>query len=186
MTLRPPFTPITAKLYRKLPEGPPYYQLIEGKLIMSPSPDFYHQTLSGRLYLELGLYLKQYPKGVVLYAPSDVFLDEINVFQPDLYYVSNRRRRVIAKGGVEGAPDLVVEILSPSTTRQDRVEKRRVYAQGGVKEMWIIDPKGRHIEIYSLRRGTDATPKIVRSPETFVPALFPSLEIDTAQLFKPV
>ncbi len=151
---------------------------------MSPSPNFFHQILLGRLHLELGLYLQQHPKGVVIFAPSDVFLDEVNVFQPDLYYVSNRRRKVIAKGGVEGAPDLVVEILSPSTSRQDRTEKRRVYAQAGVKEMWIVDPKARQIEVHALRKSAGGPPKIIRAPETFSPALFPGLKIDTVRLFK--
>ena len=123
MTIRTPLQPITTELYRQLPEGPPYYQLIEGNLILSPSANFFHQKIVGRLYHYIEAYLEEHPVGEAVIAPSDVFLDEINVFQPDLYFVKNENRQVLAYEGVKGAPDLVVEVLSPSTEAYDRGDK---------------------------------------------------------------
>jgi Uma2 family endonuclease len=186
MTLRPPYTPITAELYRQLPEGPPYYQLIQGKLIMSPSPTFYHQRILMRLGHYIEGYLEKHEIGEIVPAPSDVFLDEINVFQPDLYFVRNDRRKVIVKEGVRGAPTLVIEILSPSTSKQDRNEKREIYTVSGVEEMWLIDPKAQTIEAHLLAKASNAEPKVTRKPEKFTSSIFPGLRIDTAKLFKTV
>jgi len=184
MTIRPPLQPVTVNLYRQMPEGPPYYQLIEGNLIMSPSANFYHQKIAGRLYHFIETYLEDHPVGEVVIAPSDVFLDDINVFQPDLYYVRNENRHVLVDEGVKGAPDLVVEIMSPSTSSRDRNEKRRIYARAGVEEMWIIDPDARHLEVHPLAKGLNASPTVIREPEPFSPALFPGLTIETTRLFK--
>jgi Uma2 family endonuclease len=167
-----------------MPEGPPYYQLIEGDLIMSPSANFYHQKIVGRLLHFIETYLEGHPLGEVVIALSDVFLDDINVFQPDLYYVTNENRHVLVDEGAKGAPDLVVEIISPSTSSRDRNEKRRVYARAGVAEMWIIDPDARQLEVHPLVRGLNASPAVIREPELFSPALFPGLTIETTRLFK--
>ena len=167
-----------------MPDGPPYYQLIEGNLIMSPSANFYHQTIVGRLFISIGNYLENHPIGSVTISPSDVFLDDINVFQPDLYFVRNENHDVIVKEGVRGSPDLVVEILSPSNSERDRNEKRQVYARAGVPEMWIVDPDVRAIEVHFLSQGLNAAPLVAREPEAFEPALFPGLKVDTVRLFK--
>jgi Uma2 family endonuclease len=169
-----------------MPQGPPYYQLIEGNLIISSSHAFDHQQVLGRLLSRIGNYVEQHHLGELVLGPSDVFLDEINVFQPDLYFVRNENRRIIVKEGVRGAPDLVVEVLSPSNFEQDRNEKQQVYARSGVEEMWIIDPEARQIELYPLAKGLDAAPLIVREPDSFSPALFPGLTIETTLLFKPL
>jgi Uma2 family endonuclease len=184
VTIRAPFRPITTDLYRQMPEGPPYYQLIEGNLLMSPSANFHHQDIAGFLYRMIGNYLDDHPIGKIVIAPSDVFLDDINVFQPDLYYVRNEQRDVLTKDGAQGAPSLVVEILSPSTATRDRNEKRVVYARSGVGEMWIIDPEMEQIEVHALARGLNAPPLIIRRPDSFAPTLFPGLTIDTDRLFK--
>jgi Uma2 family endonuclease len=186
MTLRPPYKPITAEFYRQLPEGPPYYQLIQGKLIMSPSLTFYHQRILLRLGHYIETYLEKHDIGEIVPAPSDVFLDEINVFQPDLYFVRNDRRRFIVKEGVEGAPTLVIEVLSPSTSKQDRTEKREAYMAAGVEELWLIDPKAQTIEAHLLEKSPDAQPKITQKPGKFTSAIFPGLRVDTTKLFKPV
>jgi Uma2 family endonuclease len=153
---------------------------------MSPSPNFYHQKLVGRLYHFIETYLEVHPLGELVIAPSDVFLDDTNVFQPDLYFVQSLNRRIIVKEGVCGAPDLVVEILSPSNIEDDRDKKRSAYASAGVKEMWIIDPEARQIEIYPLAQGLDVAPAIIGEPDAFLPAMFPGLTIETTRLFKPL
>jgi Uma2 family endonuclease len=123
-------------------------------------------------------------RGWLIVGPSDVYLDDMNVFEPDLYYVAKENRRIMVEEGVRGAPDLVAEILSPEDCEQDRNEKREVYARAGVKEMWLIDPDVCAIEVHPLAHGLNVAPEVTRTPAKFAPAMFPGLRIDTAELFK--
>jgi Uma2 family endonuclease len=134
--------PLTVADYRELPEGPPYYQLIAGDLYRAPSPDLFHQDILGNLHFILRLYLERHPVGTVHLAPSDVQLSGLNVHQPDLYFVSNARKSVLTKQGAEGAPDLVVEILSPQTAKRAKGVKRQVCARTGVEELGSLTPTG--------------------------------------------
>jgi len=138
----------TIKDYMELPEGAPY-QLIEGELIMSPAPSFEHQRVSGRLFRRLLTAVEDKGLGIVVYAPIDVYLDEENAFQPDLVVVLKDSKARIEERGIFGAPDVVVEILSPSTAYYDLTEKKDVYERVGVKEYWIVDPKRKSFEIYA-------------------------------------
>ncbi|MFN0049783.1 MAG: Uma2 family endonuclease [Cytophagales bacterium] len=132
--------------YLQLPEGAKY-QLIKGEIIEMPSPTDYHQEVLFILTVKLGNFLLQNKIGVARFAPLDVHLDEENVFQPDLLYVSNENKHII-KDRIYGAPDLVVEVLAPSTAYYDWEEKKEIYAKYGVKEYWIINPNKRSLEIY--------------------------------------
>jgi len=110
---------ITRYDYQEMPQGPPYYQVIEGDLIMSPSPNTFHQVVLGRIYSIIVRYLEKNPIGEAFFAPLDVFLSDINVYQPDVILVSNERRSIITDHGIEGAPDVVV---APAGDARDRVE----------------------------------------------------------------
>jgi len=184
--LRRPARPVSADLFFQIPEGPPYYQLIQGIIVMSPSPSFFHQQIVGYLHRKIGSYLDDHPLGVVVVSPCDVRLDDQTVFDPDIFFVRKSNLRVVIDRTVEGPPDLVIEVLSPSNAREDREFKRQAYARAGVEEMWIVDPEARAIEVHSLAQGEDASPQITREPAPFSPALFPGLQIDTAKLFKPL
>jgi Uma2 family endonuclease len=138
----------TVKDYEALPEGSPY-QLIEGELVMSPAPSPEHQRSSKRLFTKLYSLLEETKRGEVFYAPIDVYLDEENAYQPDIAVLLEGSKAEITQRGVEGAPDLVVEILSPSTAYYDLRVKKEVYEKAGVKEYWIVDPHMKSIEIYS-------------------------------------
>ncbi|QWK19245.1 MAG: Uma2 family endonuclease [Hydrogenobacter thermophilus] len=138
----------TVKDYEALPEGSPY-QLIEGELIMSPAPSPEHQRSSKRLFTKLYSLLEETKRGEVFYAPIDVYLDEENAYQPDIVVVLEGSKAKITEKGIEGAPDLVVEILSPSTAYYDLRVKKEVYEKAGVKEYWIVDPHMKSIEVYS-------------------------------------
>jgi len=131
-------------------------------------------------------YVEERDAGFVIAGPSDVFLDESNVFEPDFYYVAKDNRRIIFEEGIRGAPDLAAEILSPEDGEQDRNEKREVYARSGVKEMWIVDLQACAIEVHFLTSGLGAIPEIIRAPEPFLPAMFPGLQINTERLFQPL
>ena len=143
----------TVEDYEKLPEGPPYYQLIEGELVMSPAPTASHQRVSIRLSVKLFNYVREKAKGEVLYSPIDVYLDEENAYQPDIVVVLQGSRARITEKGIQGPPDIVVEILSPSTAYYDLTEKRDVYERVGVKEYWILDPRRKVFEIRANSQG---------------------------------
>jgi len=132
--------------YEKLPEGPAY-QLIDGDLIMTPSPTPFHQIILGRMYSSLAGFVHSRKLGMVFLSPIDVYFSETETYQPDIIFVSHQRRLLIGEKKIEGAPDLVVEILSPGTGYYDLTHKRSVYQASGVKEYWIIDPQERSIEV---------------------------------------
>ncbi|QID32515.1 Uma2 family endonuclease [Pampinifervens florentissimum] len=133
--------------YEVLPEGSPY-QLIEGELVMSPAPGFEHQQTSINISHRLYSFLKQKAIGRVLYAPLDVYIDEENVYQPDIVVILKGSKAKITRKGVYGPPDVVVEILSPSTAYYDLTQKKDVYERSGVREYWIVDPLRRTFEVY--------------------------------------
>jgi Uma2 family endonuclease len=142
----------TAKDYFKLPEGSPY-QLIEGELIMTPSPLTEHQIISKNLELLIFIHVKKYNLGLALNAPIDVYLDNKNAYQPDIIFISNKNKDIIKKTGIDGSPDLVVEILSQSNAYYDKKVKKEVYERKGVLEYIIIDPKAKNINIFRRTAG---------------------------------
>jgi Uma2 family endonuclease len=182
--LRTEAKPITAADYRDLPEGPPYYQLIEGDLYMAPSPDLFHQDVLGNLYHLLRLYLADHPIGSVHIAPSDVQFTDLNIFQPDLYFVSKSRKSILSKQGAEGAPDLVVEVLSPKTAKLDKGLKRDVYARTGVDEMWIVDPAAKRIHVFRLDESAKEPAAVFSGRQSITSRLFPGLKIPVAKVFQ--
>src|SRR5262245_30397396 len=175
--------PLTVHDYRELPEGPPYYQLIEGDLYMAPSPDRFHQDILGNLHFILRSHLEKRPSGSVHLAPSDVQLTDLNIYQPDLYYVSNTRRAILTDRGARGAPDLIVEILSPKTAKLDRGVKREIYARSGVEEMWIVDPVVKKISVYRFAEGIDPV-GTYGIKQKFESPLFPGLKVDPSRVFE--
>jgi len=138
--------------YRKLPEGAPY-QLIGGMLIMTPLPSTYHQIISMKLGFLLVGFVQENNLGLTLFAPIDVYLDETETYQPDIIFIAKDRQSIIGPDKINGAPDLVIEILSPSTAYYDLRKKFKVYEKNGVKEYWIIDPEEQSMEVYTLQEG---------------------------------
>lgn len=116
---------------------------------MTPSPVPYHQMISKRLLLALYEFAeKDRDLGIVLSSPIDVHLDDADVFQPDIIFVARERLSIIGEQHIEAAPDLIIEILSPSTAYYDLKQKKGAYARHGVKEYWIVDPIEKSIEVY--------------------------------------
>jgi len=121
------------------------YELLDGELIMAPAPNIPHQDSLFDLGVELKLLMRSTRMGRVFIAPVDVVLSDTDVVQPDLVFVSSERSDIITVRNIRGAPDLVVEILSPSTAERDRIFKRALYARHGVKEYWMVDTELRLI-----------------------------------------
>jgi Uma2 family endonuclease len=124
------------------------FELIEGEIIEMAPPKIVHQLLSGRIYRVVDD-LK--PNGVVIYAPVEIYLDEYNIPQPDIVWVAANSQCQIADSRLIGAPDLVIEILSPSTAKRDKTDKVKLYEKHGSREYWIVDTDYNKIEVW--RRG---------------------------------
>jgi Uma2 family endonuclease len=130
------------------------YEVIDGHLIlMSPAPRTWHQHWVGELYALLLSYNKKHKLGSVYVSPVDVVLSEENCVQPDIVFVLNENKGIIQDRAIFGAPDIAIELMSPSTSRRDRREKKALYERFGVKEYWLGDPTHRIIEVYVLRDG---------------------------------
>ena len=143
---------LTYEDYRNTPEDE-RYELLDGELVMSEAPRIAHQQVDMDLGTLMNLFVKENNLGRVFSAPTDVVLSETAVVQPDLLFVSNERAHIITEQNIQGAPDLVVEILSPSTANRDWTIKRELYAAHGVKELWIVDPDARIVWVMLLRDG---------------------------------
>lgn len=174
----------TVEDYRAMPPGPPYYQLIEGELIMSPSPNRYHQRVAGNVFTILANFVERHALGVVYHAPLDVFLSDLDVVQPDVLFVSNARSSLLADDGIHGGPDLVVEVISPSNGPLEKRRKRPLYARSGVREEWLIDPHLEQIHRYDFTVDVAKPVRIVDTEESFETTLLPGLVINAADVFK--
>ena len=138
--------------YLNTPEGE-RYELIDGELILVASPNEEHQFASIRLGSRMHFYVDEGELGWVFQAPFDIVFSDSEVVQPDLMFISKERESIRTGANVRGAPDLVVEILSPSSVRRDWNYKRELYAKYGVKEYWIADPVHKMISVMMLRDG---------------------------------
>lgn len=129
------------------------YELIEGELMMTPAPSWHHQTIAANLFRILDPIIKQNNLGKLAFAPVDVVLSHENVVQPDLLFVAKGRLEIITEKNVQGAPDLVIEILSPPTKERDLDMKRKIYAKYGVREYWLVDPQAKTVEVAVLKES---------------------------------
>jgi len=137
--------------YLLLPEDK-RYEIIEGELFMVPAPIPYHQDIFRSLFRVLTDYAQSKNLGKVYSAPIDVVLSNENIVQPDILFISKERLSIIGQKNIQGAPDLVIEILSPRTAEKDKILKRKLYAKFGVKEFWLVDGKKKEIEVLTLQR----------------------------------
>ena len=137
----------TVRDYFNLPEGSPI-QLIEGELVMSPSPKFVHQVISRNLSFLIYSHVKEHNLGIVLYSPIDVYLDVKNAYQPDIVFVSNKNKDILKERGLDGSPDMAIEILSPKTYDYDTEIKKKAYERNGVMEYLTVNPETKTINVF--------------------------------------
>ncbi|QEC52093.1 putative restriction endonuclease [Anseongella ginsenosidimutans] len=141
-------------IFKQLPESTRRFHALKNILVVEPAPVYAHQDILGSINYELYSYVRRHKLGKVLVSPVDVYLNEEHVFQPDILFISNRRLPVINKKGIFGAPDLIVEILSPSTAKYDRGQKKDIYERCGVSEYWLVDPETCVSEGFHLKNGS--------------------------------
>jgi Uma2 family endonuclease len=137
------------EVWESLPEGT-LCQLINNALVMSPAPLDTHQKILGKIFAKLFTKIEERNLGELRVAPYDVHLDAENIFQPDIVFVGKENINKIKERGLYGAPDLVIEILSPGNKKFDKRDKKDIYEKHGVKEYWIIDPADKQVTGYTL------------------------------------
>lgn len=148
----PPQGQWTYEDYCRLPEDGWIYEVIEGELLMSQAPRMLHQRSKGKIFAALLAFTEKNEAGLVLDAPHDVLLPGLNTnVQPDILFVARERLDIVKPEHTVGAPDLIVEVISPWNWNADRQKKFNIYARAGVKEYWIVDPEVRTIELFFLR-----------------------------------
>jgi Uma2 family endonuclease len=168
--------------YLALPEGT-RAELINDCIYMSPAPLLPHQIIIHYLDMILGNHVLEHKLGTVLPAPVDVHLNDSNIFQPDLVYVARERRSLLTRKGIMGAPDLVVEVLSPSNAYYDLTEKKRVYELAGVPYYWTLDPETSAFEGWMLEGATYAMEFRAVEQGTVQPRLFSGLVLPVQEIF---
>jgi Uma2 family endonuclease len=186
MSVHAPSPKLTYQDLLRMPEDGLRHELIDGEHYVSPSPSWRHQTAVANLVWILSTFVRERRLGWLRFAPLDVFFSDFDVVEPDVLFVSRARSDGIRERCFEGAPDLVVEVLSPSTRRVDLEVKRRLYEGRGVPEYWLVDPVAETVEVDRAAGGrferqpalTAAAGDRLRSP------LFPGLEIPLSGIFE--
>ena len=160
-----------------------FYELINGEIVKRASPSTDHQNASSNLLRLLFRHVPEKVEGKIFHAPYDVYFDDENLPQPDIMFVSKANTAIIKKGCIEGAPDLIVEILSPSTHRTDRGDKFKLYRRFGVAEYWIVDPRSQVIEVYALQNGDYDLVSFALEIGEVESKVLSGLKVDVAQVF---
>ena len=181
MTTKPRIK-LTVADYVETPEGV-RCQLLDGELILAAAPNNQHQRITRSLLLALHRFISDRNLGEVWFAPFDVVLSDHDVVQPDLLFVSHSRDAIITAANIQGAPDLAVEVLSPSTEGYDRGYKRELYARHGVREYWLVDPDLETIEVLTPGAGGFVRHALYNRRETLTSPLLPGLAVDLTAVF---
>jgi len=166
-----------------MPDDGKCRELIDGDILLTPSPSTVHQTVSRLLQFELMTALERTGLALAFNAPMDVMLDETNVVQPDLIIVSRAQSHLVTERAIEGVPDIVVEIMSPGTSERDRHYKRRLYEHFQVPEYWLVDPEHGLMEVYALIDTTYGIRARYDRSSTLVCPLFPTLGVELLPIF---
>ena len=176
----------TYEEFMALPEGGTFrYEIIDGDLCMTPSPSTRHQEISGKLFYLIYRFLHENPLGKIFAAPCDVVFsqDPLQVAEPDLIFVSKEHSAIITEKNIQGSPDLLVEILSPSTESSDRRVKHSLYERFGVSEYWIVDPERNTVQIFMLADGHYSNTLEFGLGDLIETPILPGLSIPISEVF---
>ena len=160
------------------------HEIIDGEHFVTPSPHARHQRVSQHLNSLLHRHVEEHQLGRIYYAPVDVVLSDVDVVEPDLLFISQARLAIV-QAAVRGAPDLVIEIASPSSRRQDEVLKRGLYERAGVPEYWLVDPEAETVKVFRRRESGYGRPLLLSAHEgdRLESPLLPGLEIPLVAVF---
>ena len=168
--------------YKHTPEDK-RYELLDGDLIMVPAPRVAHQRNTKKLANLLDDFVENHDLGEVFIAPTDVVLSETDVVQPDILFVRKERSHIVTDDNIRGAPDMVIEVLSPSTAQRDRTLKRTLYALHGVPEYWQADTDAKNVVVLTLDNGEYKVAGIYGEGQTLVSPLLPGFTLEIDRVF---
>lgn len=177
---------LTYEDYLRIPDDGKRHEIVGGVHFVTAAPFIRHQRLVVRLTSLLDVFVREYRLGEILIAPTDVILSTHDIVQPDLLFISNERSSILTEKNIQGAPDLVIEILSDSTRRLDEVLKRQAYERFGAREYWIFDPRWKTTQVWE-RTAEGLRRKALLSAaagDVLTTALLPGLEIPLAEVFE--
>ncbi|MGH9427115.1 MAG: Uma2 family endonuclease [Terriglobia bacterium] len=177
---------LTYEDYLQFPDDGKRHEIIEGDHYMTPAPKTKHQTASLNLAMAMSSFAKKHSLGLVFIAPCDVILSDENVVQPDLLFVSTARAAIVTEDNIQGAPDIIVEILSESSRKKDEVTKRKLYERFGVQEYWIVDPELEIVKIFKLaqQKYGRATELSKETNDVLATELLPGFDFAVREIFE--
>lgn len=175
--------------YALIPDDGRRHEILDGTHVMSPAPSTRHQRIVGDLYAEMRFHVRDHALGEVFVAPFDVLLSDFDIVQPDICFVAEGRM-IVNEANCKGAPDLMVEVLSPSTRRRDLIDKRLLFERSGVSEYWAVDPDADEVQVFCLdgpvgRPGGAyaRTPLRAESGDALTSACLPGFSLALRELF---
>jgi Uma2 family endonuclease len=175
---------LTYEDYRHFPDDGKRHEIIDGDHYVTPAPKTKHQRIALNLTIALGSFVKQHGMGLILAAPCDVILSDENVLQPDLLFISSGRVAIVTEANIQGAPDLIVEIISEATRKRDEVTKRKLYERFGVREYWIVDPVAKQITVLTLTGDAYAEHGVFSEGETATSKLLDGFCVPVSDVFQ--
>jgi Uma2 family endonuclease len=176
--------PFTYDDYIALPDDGKRYEIIEGEVSMTPAPSPRHQEIQVRLSAALFFFVDKHSLGRVLSSPIDLVLSMVDVVQPDVLFVARDRLHIIAKKNLVGIPNLIVEILSPSSTTRDQKEKLNLYQRYGLPEYWIVDPDSQTVDVYLSAANRLEKVETLKIGEQLHSRQVPGLVLELSDVFK--
>jgi Uma2 family endonuclease len=177
---------LTYEDFLLFPDDGKRHELIDGEHYVTPCPNTKHQVVSGNLYFLLRSHLEREPVGRLFFAPFDIVFSQFDVVEPDLLYISKERAATILTAKhVEGAPELVIEIGSPSTRKRDETIKRRLYQRSGVSEYWVLDPELDVVRVYRSDSAFERPQELsLEAGDVLSTPLLPGLTLRLEDIFK--
>ena len=178
---------LTYEDYCLIPEDRNRHEIIDGIHYVSAAPNTRHQRILGRIFIRLYSFVEQNQLGEVLFSPVDVLFSQYDVVQPDVVFISNERISILTEPNIKGAPNLVVEVLSPSNRRYDLERKKSLYEQFQVPEYWIVDPDAETVEVYVYHDSKGYKHPLIlasASGDVLETNQMPSLGLSLAKLFE--
>lgn len=185
MSSHPHKVKFTYEDYLLFPDDGKRHELIDGEHFMTPAPSTKHQRISRELLIAIGKFLESHPIGEVFDAPSDVILSDLDVVQPDLFFISSARASIITEKNIQGAPDLVIEILSETSRKTDEIIKRKLYERSGVSEYWIVDPELETVKFYRRAESAFTRPAEIsrEANDLLTTPLLPAFKLPLSEIF---
>jgi len=176
---------LTYDVYLAMPEMMARYSIIDGELVMAAAPTTNHQTILQEIALKLTPFVREHQLGIVFLAPVDIVIrrEPLRTRQPAVLFISQERRSIITPQVIEGGPDLVIEILSPSNTRRELQGKLEDYQRIGVREAWIISPQAQTLEVLQLSAEAIQRSGLYGFGDAIVSQVLPELHLTVNELF---